>query len=405
MNVVVLSGISRSAGGLFYAVSSLCRALQAGGMELSAIGRHDVYSEEDRDAWTPVPVRAYTAVGSLGFSFELRRLLQRDIPDMVHVHGIWLDDQWAALHWQKRTKRPVVISPHGMLDPWALKNSAWKKKLVGALFANKSLRSATCIHALCQSELESIRAYGLKNPVALIPNGVELPDINSSNFQLPTANRPKRLLFLGRIHPKKGLSELLRGWAKAKSQKSKDFSNWQLLIAGWDDGNHLAGLKQLASQLDLSWSDEAPSPDLRPPASTLCPLSSDLCFIGPQFGDEKDTLLRRVDAFILPSFSEGLPMSVLEAWSYGLPVVMTPFCNLPEGYETDAALKIAPDPDSIALGLRHLSEMDHTDLITMGNQGRMLVEKHFTWEKIAQDMKEVYGWCLGGEKPTCIQEG
>ncbi|MCK5922851.1 MAG: glycosyltransferase, partial [Methylococcales bacterium] len=259
----------------------------------------------------------------------------------------------------------------------------------GKLFANESLRKATCIHALCRSEVESIRAYGLKNPIALIPNGVELPSLISDHCP-PTSGVKRQLLFLGRIHPKKGLSELLQGWAKVKSQKPKDFSNWQLLIAGWDDGNHLAGLKQLASQLGLSWSDEAPPSDPRYQ-------TSDLCFLGPQFGNDKETLLRSVDGFILPSFSEGLPMSVLEAWSYGLPVMMTEFCNIPEGFEADAAIKIEPNVESITYGLALWMEMAEDDRMAMGGYGRLLVERNFTWKKIAQDMKTVYENCVFGK--------
>jgi poly(glycerol-phosphate) alpha-glucosyltransferase len=169
--------------------------------------------------------------------------------------------------------------------------------------------------------------------------------------------------------------------------------DWQLLIAGWDDGNHLSGLKQQAGQLGLRWSDvgsaEAPS--------------SDLCFIGPMFGDEKDMLMRSADAFILPSFSEGLPMSVLEAWSYGLPVLMTDFCNLPEGFDAGAALRIAPDEDSIAQGLADLAAMTDPERHDMGMKGRTLVERQYTWEHIAAEMKAVYEWCLGGEKPACIE--
>lgn len=381
MNVVALSGISRNAGGLFYAVSSLSKELFASGINLSVYGRHDPFVAEDVSTWNPVPVEPYPSFGPLGSSVQLRRRLAENPAELLHLHGLWLDDQWAVLQWQKKNKKPVVISPHGMLDPWAVKNAAWKKKLVGALFANESLRRATCIHALCRSEADSIRAYGLKTPIAIIPNGIELPDINASSRQPPTANRPKRLLFLGRIHPKKGLTELLEGWAKAKSQKSKAFSEWELLIAGWDDGGHEAGLIEQAKELGVLDSVQ---------------------FIGPQFGQEKDALLRRVDAFILPSFSEGLPMSVLEAWSYGLPVVMTDFCNIPSGFTADAALKITPEAESVAQGLAELAGMSDADLLAMGTKGRALVEYRFTWDKIARDMKAVYAWCLGGDKPETV---
>lgn len=381
MKVVELCGLSRSAGGLFYAISSLSKAMVRGGADLAVYGRSDEFVARDQAAWGPVPTASFKVFGPLQVSVKLRGMLRQRQPDLIHQHGIWLDSQWAALQWHRKVGGPVVVSPHGMLDPWALRNSLWKKKLAGWFFANESLRKASCIHALCKSEAEAIRAYGLDNPIAMIPNGVELPTLSSDYSPPPSEQR--KLLFLGRIHPKKGLSELLEGWALSQILRPKSVFDWELLIAGWDDGGHEKGLKAKAEALGIGGS---------------------VSFLGPQYGDEKDALLRSVDAFILPSFSEGLPMSVLEAWSYGLPVLMTEFCNLPEGFDAGAALRIDPDPGSIANGLAELVAMSVSDLAGMGIKGRKLVELRFTWDKIAQDMQTVYEWCLGGDKPACIQE-
>jgi poly(glycerol-phosphate) alpha-glucosyltransferase len=130
--------------------------------------------------------------------------------------------------------------------------------------------------------------------------------------------------------------------------------------------------------------------------SGLSTLDSEIIFFGPAFGDDKKSLLSTADAFILPSFSEGLPMSVLEAWSYKLPVVMTPECNLPEGFAADAAIRIETGAESIALGLNSLFSMSASDLQAMGAKGRALVEERFTWKTIAAQMREVYDWMLGG---------
>lgn len=374
MKLVALSGLSRNAGGVFYAVSSLCKALNALGIQIVAMGDGQDLSESDKAIWKPIQLKPYRAVGPLRTAVGLRKELARSGADLVHQHGLWQDDQWASLQWEKKRGNPVVISPHGMLDPWAVRNSAWKKKLVGKLFADESLKKASCIHALCQSEADSIRAYGLKNPIAIIPNGIVLPDL-MTNQAPPVSGVKRKLLFLGRIHPKKGLKELLQAWAKAKSLKPHNFSDWQLLIVGWDDGGYENGLRTLGKELGIEASVE---------------------FIGSKFGAEKEALLREVDAFILPSFSEGLPMSVLEAWSFGVPVVMTEFCNLPEGFVAEAALKIVPDVESIARGLCQLTEMEPSELALMGQSGRSLVEKKFTWEKIAQNMKTVYEQCISG---------
>jgi poly(glycerol-phosphate) alpha-glucosyltransferase len=419
MKAVELCGLSRSAGGLFFAISSLCKAMQAQQLDLRVLGMEDAFSVADQSVWGGVPITSYKTFGPMQSSPALRRLLTSSNADLLHLHGIWMDNQWASFQWQQKTGKPVVISPHGMLDPWAVKNSSWKKKIIGRLFADDSLRQAACIHALCQSEADSIRAYGLKNPIAIIPNGVELPEIRGQRTEDGgqgtegggRKGEKRKLLFLGRIHPKKGLSELIQAWAKVNSKAPNALSDWQLLIAGWDDGNHLEGLKQLASQLGLSWSDEtSPSAprtltsDLRPLSSDLRPPTSDLCFLGSKFGAEKDALLRSVDAFILPSFSEGLPMSVLEAWSYQLPVLMTEYCNIPEGFAANAALRVEPKVESLTEGLQRLALLDEAQLIQYGQNGRKLVESQFTWVRIAESMKSVYQWCLdGGEAPACLQ--
>jgi poly(glycerol-phosphate) alpha-glucosyltransferase len=121
-------------------------------------------------------------------------------------------------------------------------------------------------------------------------------------------------------------------------------------------------------------------------------------FYGPAFGGEKVQLLRRADAFVLPSLSEGLPMSVLEAWAYGLPVVMTPECHLPEGFASQAALEIRNGKmgDSKWSGLQQLLDMSDSDRIEMGRRGRRLVEEKFTWPKVAAQMKQLYEEILGG---------
>lgn len=428
--ISVTTSVSRSAGGLFQSVRRLHQCLQElPEVEVRVLACKDAFTEADRQVWNPLPLGLHSVIGPKSFCYAPRLLqsLRAQNPDLVHLHGLWQYPSLAVLQWHRRTHRPCMVSPHGMLDPWALRNSSWKKRLAGWLFQDAQLRSATCLRALCVSEAQSIRAYGLRNPICLLPNGVDLPNdrgqwtgdggqraenrcSGESVFQSFGGAADRRvLLFLSRIHPKKGLVNLLKAWAEVQRTEARNQSSeWVLAIAGWDQGGHEAELKRLATDLGLGWRDlRPPTSDLRPLTSALRPPSTAHCsllFAGPLFGADKEAAYRACDAFILPSYSEGLPMVVLEAWAYGKPVLMTPECNLPEGFAAEAALKIETNPESTAAGLRSLLSASRAELQTIGARGRALVADRFTWPKIAAQMKEVYDWMLGGgAPPPCVR--
>lgn len=428
----LLASTSRNAGGLFESVRRLHQKLQAfPGVTVPVFGLHDRFSDADNPRWLPLVVDSSTVRGPefFGYSPELKFKLAAANIDLLQVHGIWQYPSAAAVAWHRQTKRPYMISPHGMLDPWAVKNSHWKKMLAHLFYEGTHLRGAACIRALCESEAQAIRAYGLKNPICVIPNGIDVPgeedeELSVAGCQLSdeeeerqttarkhhrqqtTDNGPRILLFLGRLHPKKGLVNALKAWAEVRGQRSEvgGREDWQFVIAGWDQGGHEAGLKRLCTELGLAY-DETPATLFTDNGQQTTDNSASVIFTGPTFGEQKDQLLRRASAFILPSFSEGLPMSVLEAWSYRLPVLMTDHCNLPEGFSADAALRIGTDVTSIAEGMRLLLRSPSSDLRSLGTNGHALVERQFTWRQIAAQMKEVYDWVLGGgEAPDCVRK-
>jgi glycosyltransferase involved in cell wall biosynthesis len=324
---------------------------------------------------------------SFGFSPELRRAIagQKTQPSLVHTHGLWMYPGLLARQYADRAKVPRIVSPHGMLELWALKNSRWKKQLAAWGFERRNLESAACLQASCHSEAMAIRAYGLKNPIAIIPNGIDLPDSDVVEQPKLPVGRPteRNLLYLGRIHPKKGLGNLLKAWERVQKDSPIRAQNWLLRIVGWDQGGHEQELRELVSHSRLDAS---------------------VRFLGPRFGEAKCALFTQADAFVLPSFSEGLPIAVLEAWSYGKPVLITPECHLPEGYDCGAALKIEPAVSSIAQGLQNLFEMCDSERAEMGACGRRLVAERFTWPKIAGDLRAVYEWAMGGGRPPgCVE--
>ena len=201
------------------------------------------------------------------------------------------------------------------------------------------------------------------------------------------------LLFLSRIHPKKGLVNLLKAWAK--NRKSAE---WVLAIAGWDQGGHELELKKLATELELAWMDireREKNSNLKIPFSVL--------FLGPQFNAAKSACYYHCDAFVLPSFSEGLPMVVLEAWANSKPVIMTPECNLPEGFLAGAALKAEATEASLISGLNELQRMTFAERTAMGSRARDLVVQKFTWSKIGNQLQALQEWIFGGgTKPDCV---
>lgn len=378
----LISSVSRRAGGV---QASVCRLGQSLGgdnaVQLHVLGLRDEHTDEDIGQWAPLPTHAYTVRGphQFGYAPQMRRALLDLNPDLVQTHGLWMFPTLAAATWHRRTRRPFIVHPHGMLDAWAVNNSRWKKRLAGFLYENAMLRRAACLRALCTSEAQAIRAYKLRNPVCVIPNGVDLP--NPEQFPPPPWAEKiepgrKVLLYLGRLHPKKGLANLLRAWAQAPAP------DWSLAIVGWSQGGHEAELKQLAGSLGLERS---------------------VHFLGSQFGEAKASAYHHADAFVLPSVSEGLPMVVLEAWAHGRPVLMTPECNLPEGFTTGAALQIGAEPEAIASGLQDLRSLTDTERREMGERGRKLVAARFTWASIARQTRAVCDWVLGGgSPPECV---
>ena len=376
----VMDWVSRTNGGIFEAERRLQQLLHTKmGIGVEVIGLRDAKTDADLPAWAPlVPTAcAVRGLSSFGYAPEFSRALMNSHADLAYVAGLWKYPMMAAQRWSRAARKPLVIAPHGMLEPWAVRHSGWKKKAAGWLFQNAQLRDAACLRALCPPEVDSFRAYGLRNPVAVVPNGVDLPsltDVPPRHPKFPVGR--KVLLYLGRIHDKKGLAPLLSGWAQTRDAAKE----WTLAIAGWDQGGHEGELKRQANELGL-----------------------DVLFLGPQFGADKDACYASCDAFVLPSFSEGLPMVVLEAWARAKPVLMTPACNLPEGFAAGAALRIEPDSAGIAQGLRTLFEMSSDDRRIMGSKGRTLAESKFDWRMVAAQMAEVYRWVLGGgAKPASV---
>jgi glycosyltransferase involved in cell wall biosynthesis len=382
----LVSSISREAGGLFQSVRGLAKAVMSTNATAYVFGISDQKSVIDSLEWRPLSVRTFRPqLLAWGYSNQLvPGLLDADV-DILSTHGLWKYCSVASRRWHRRTGRPYIVHPHGMLESWALRNARWKKSIAALLYENQHLQGAACLRALCDAEAQSIRSYGIQNPICVIPNAVDLPELSddstpdakSAKFR-PFGDNRRVLLYLGRLHPKKNVANLIRAWKQTVNSHPSTREGWLLAIAGWDQAGYERELKELTSDYGLMAS---------------------VRFLGPLFGEEKDGACHGCNAFILPSLSEGLPMTVLEAWAHAKPVLMTPECNLPEGFAAGAALQIGTGPEEIAAGLKQLIDMSDDDRRTMGDRGRTLVSTKFSWPQIGEQMRSVYEWLLGGGAP------
>ena len=287
-------------------------------------------------------------------------------PHLLHDHGQWLPINHASAVAARRNRLPRIVSPRGMLSPWARRHRRWKKYLAWRIYARRDLRQANLLHATSVLEADELRALGVKQPIAVIPNGVDPAPPLPSNHAPP--ERPY-VLFMSRLHRKKGVAELLDVWRELNP------SNWDLVLAGPDEERLLAG----------------------------APLPRNARYVGSVDGRIKQQLLADARVFVLPSYSENFGVVVAESLMAGVPVITThgtPWSSLTDegcGWWIPMAKERLRDALSQAMS------MPAEELQAMGSLGRQFAIREFSWDQIGRQMSEVYQWVLGGgDPPACV---
>ena len=372
MNVLhVVAGLPVSGGGLAEAVARLAReAVQLGHEATIATvaGPNDplaAAAEEARAAGVRIVRFAPAAPRAAFFSWDmlsgLRPLVQA--ADVVHVHSNWTFPVWWGCQAAIAAGRPLVMSPHGCLDPVRLAHSAWKKQLAGC-FDRRYLRQADVIHATSEAERGWIEQYvGGRPRIEVIPIGVDLPAL------LETANpaeRTRTVLSLGRLHPLKGLDLLLDGWDRA-IRALPPAARWELVIAGPDEQGTQEMLERRARELGLA----------------------NVTFSGPHYGADKQRAFADADLFVLPSRSENFGIVVAEALAAGVPVITTkgtPWSEIEGSYGwwVDAAA------EPLAHALSSAMLLSDAERAAMGAGGRELVAAKYQWPSVGRAMVEMY---------------
>lgn len=306
----------------------------------------------------------------------LRKVIESGRICLIHNHGLWLPVNYWASSISRQNGISLIMQPHGMLEPWAMQHKVWKKRIALALFQRHDLETAKVLVATSAEEKDNIRRLGLRQPIAIIPNGVEV-DKPEDRSDLPTvrADYSRSVLFLSRVHPKKGLENLIQAWSQIAPV------GWRLLIAGPDEAGHLQIILSMVRSLGLEKSVE---------------------YVGPVEGDQKAALYRHADLFVLPTFSENFGVVVAEALAHGLPVITTrgaPWADL-ETYRCGWWIDIGAHP--LIQALREAMALSDDQRCAMGRRGRDYV-KRYDWESISRQTIDMYQWVLGnGLKPGCI---
>jgi glycosyltransferase involved in cell wall biosynthesis len=294
---------------------------------------------------------------------EFEVFLKKEQPDLVHINGIWSPQNWGFQKVAQNLDIKVILSPHGMLEPWIMANNPWKKRLGLFLYQKKAIIKADYLHATAQIEVNSMRSLGFKNPIVMIPNGIDLSAIKGVKKDYGT----KKMVFLSRIHPKKGIELLLQAWRNTTT------SGWILEIAGNGDDKYIRVLTESAADLP------------------------NVYFVGAKYGEDKWNFLRSADVMVLPTYSENFGIVVAESLAVGVPVITTkgtPWEDLETnqcGWWIDLSIR------NLQEYLQKVFKATTANLEDMGTRGISLVADKYEINAVASEMIQLYKKVLNGK--------
>ncbi len=372
----VVPAISEEASGPSYSVVRLCESLIAQGEEVTLAALD----------WAPMAsppsfLKAFPlgwGPRRVGRSPAMKRWLAEQAAsgaaELIHNHSLWMMPNVYPGQVARGRHLPLIVSPRGTLSAWAFGSGSRIKRFFWPALQRPALAATTCLHATAQAEYEDIRRMGFQQPVAIIPNGIDIPDLPA---KVPRQQRT--LLFLGRVHPKKGLDMLLPAWRAVQDR----FPEWQLRIVGPDNSGYLSQIRRMVADLRLERIE----------------------FCGAVYGERKWQAYRQAELFVLPTYSENFGMSVAEALAAGTPAIVSkgaPWAGLAQrgaGWWIDIGL------DSLVACLEEALARTASELAEMGLRGRQWMEAEYSWAHIGQQMAETYRWVTSARnKPTWIAE-
>ncbi|HMO75702.1 MAG TPA: glycosyltransferase [Sphingopyxis sp.] len=349
-------------GGPAYSVGRL-------GVALAALGHRVTVWAADGSAGA---VRALDPdAGIILSDAPIAELLGEGRWDIVHDNGLWLPYGARVARLCRARAIPRLLSVRGMLQPWAWNHRRWKKRIAWAFYQRRGLESAARLHATSEEEVARIRELFPARRPLLIANGIDIPDLPTRAH--PPEGEPRIALFLGRLHPVKGLAMLVEAWARLRP------AGWKLRLVGPDEDGYRA---ELEAQI------------------TAAGLSEHVAIAGPASGAEKQAHFAAASLFLLPSYTENFGIAAAEALAHGLPVVTTTGTPWRVLEEQGCGWWVAPETDAIAAALDEATALPDTRLAAMGATGRSWVADHLHWPAIAKQFSDAYAVAIANPAPA-----
>lgn len=371
-----ISGMNRGSGGPTTCTYNLVRGLRGIGVDTKILTLAPANNGEqyicDEDFIVAVK---NDAANPFVYSRNFRDYLRTDTGyDIYHANGLWTYPSHITAKQARNTKKKYIIAPHGMLYPAGLQSKPWKKRIALAMFQRYDIENADAIQATCRQEAGYIAALGYKNPIAVVPNSIDI----SGYLPVRTeTNKKRRFGFVGRIHPIKNIDIILEAWNSLGNKTSE----CELVIVGEGDETYKKALLEYTQKHNLK----------------------NVIFTGFLAGDELTACIRSFDYLLLASKSENFGMVVPEALVNGVPCIATEHTPWEELNSSRCGWWINDGTEPLRAAICEAIGLSEKERQEMGIRGIELVKTNYSVEAVAKKMRELYGWILKGrEKPEFI---
>lgn len=308
---------------------------------------------------------------------EIAKYLTKEKFELIQIQSMWDFPYHKVMVEARKLGIPYIVTPRGMLEPWSLSQKKWKKKLAWWLYQRHDVQKSACVFTTAKMEAEHVSELGITTCKAVIPNGIET-DAYPCKTSVDGVKR--QVLFLGRIHVKKGIELLLKAWKRIHS----DYLDWQLLVVGNGEAEYIHSLEMKVESLELKDS---------------------IKILPPVFGEAKIKVYQESALFCLPSYSENFGMVIAEAMSCGTPVITTTNCPWEILNKTSTGWCIDLNVGNLEKTLREAMRMDANALYNMGQKASKLIIDNFDYRSVTRKILRLYEWLLNsGEKPELVYE-